>query len=468
MEATLPLSGDPWRRLSWKGGVGLTVLSFTAFHLAYAFPAFSFLILFYLFGLVQLTRLPTARQAFYFGLVVGYTVFAPRLGFFWTIFGWPALALWTVLAFWLGLFVVLGRLCRLKFGRITAALLIPFVWTGLEYFRSELYYLRFSWLNAGYAFSETPQLLAVTGLGVYGIGWALVAGVSIAGLARGRNRVFAMAVLVLVLGLTVNVLNRTAGKQTGRQVEIAGIQLEYPFEGDIIPALDRLIQREKSAEIVVLSEYSLQRPPSDEIKEWCRRNGRYLVVGGKDFPPDSKFANTVFVINPCGEIVFQQVKCVPIQFFDDGVPAREQKVWNSPWGKIGFCICYDLSYRGVTDPLMKLGAEALIVPSADEAEWGREQHRQHARVAPARAAEHGIPIFRVACTGFSQWVAPDGVVLASASFPGQGEIIRGRLDLQGPGRLPLDHWLGPFAVGVTLLMLIWLSVKSLMGRFSKP
>ena len=31
-------------------------------------------------------------------------------------------------------------------------------------------------------------------------------------------------------------------------------------------------------------------------------------------------------------------------------------MWDSPWGRIGFCICYDLSYRRVTDRLAALGA----------------------------------------------------------------------------------------------------------------
>ena len=112
-----------------------------------------FLVGLYLYCLFQLTALPTPRNAFYFGLAIGYAVYAPHLAFFWSIFDWPAIALWSVLAFWLGLFIALGRLCRLKFGRL-AVVLVPFVWTGLEYFRSELYYLRFSWLNVGYAFAD--------------------------------------------------------------------------------------------------------------------------------------------------------------------------------------------------------------------------------------------------------------------------------------------------------------------------
>src|SRR5213079_2943118 len=137
---------------SWRRALLLAVGAVAAFHLAYTFPPLAFLIVVFLFFLFQLAASPTPRQAFYFGLTIGYTVYAPHLAFFWSIFGWPALALWTVLAFWLGLFVALARVCRRKFGRL-AVVLVSFVWTGLEYFRGELYFLRFSWLSAGQAFS---------------------------------------------------------------------------------------------------------------------------------------------------------------------------------------------------------------------------------------------------------------------------------------------------------------------------
>ncbi len=59
------------------------------------------------------------------------------------------------------------------------------------------------------------------------------------------------------------------------------------------------------------------------------------MVGGKDPVGTNNYYNTAFVVGTNGEIVFKQVKSVPIQFFRDGLPAPEQKVWNSPWGKIG-------------------------------------------------------------------------------------------------------------------------------------
>src|SRR5881394_2440023 len=177
-------SGHAFLALSWKQALPPAIGAVAAFHLAYAVPRFGFLVVLYLYFLFQLAALPTPRKAFYFGLVIGYGVYAPHLAFFLKIFGWPAMALWTVLAFWLGVFLALARLYRRRFGRL-AVVLVPCLWTGLEYFRSELYYLRFSWLNVGYAFSGSTYEPILKLLGMYGIGFVMVtvvAGVWLLGL----------------------------------------------------------------------------------------------------------------------------------------------------------------------------------------------------------------------------------------------------------------------------------------------
>src|SRR5262249_35811107 len=148
---------------------------------------------------------------------------------------------------------------------------------------------------------------------------------------------------------------------------------------------------------------------------------------------------------PTGEIVFRQGKKVPIQFFKDGLPAAEQKLWNSPWGNIGICICYDLSYSRVTDRLVEEGAQALIVPTMDIVDWGKRQHELHARVAPVRAAEYGIPVFRVASSGISQLIESGGRTRASAPCPGEGAMLAGVLEMPDRGHLPFDRWLAPSA-----------------------
>jgi apolipoprotein N-acyltransferase len=167
----------------------------------------------------------------------------------------------------------------------------------------------------------------------------------------------------------------------------------------------------------------------------------------------SNYYDTAFVVGTNGEIVFQQGKCVPIQFFRDGLPAPEQKVWDSPWGKIGFCICYDLSYTRVTDELVRQGAQLLIVPTMDVEDWGRHQHELHTRVAPVRAAEYGLPIFRLASSGISQAVNAGGGLVAEAPMPGNGAFLAADLRLRSLGRLPLDRFLAPLCTAITALVL---------------
>ena len=184
----------------------------------------------------------------------------------------------------------------------------------------------------------------------------------------------------------------------------------------------------------------------------------------------NNFYDTAFVVGTNGDIVFKQAKCVPIQFFKDGLPAQKQEVWNSPWGKIGICICYDLSYTRVTDELVRQGAQLLIVPTMDVADWGKHEHELHSRVAPVRATEYGIPIFRVASSGISQAVTGGGQVVAQTSIPGSGEIFSAQLRLPMRGSLPLDRYLAPFCVAITSIVtavLLFLNWKEKYPRIKK-
>ena len=128
---------------------------------------------------------------------------------------------------------------------------------------------------------------------------------------------------------------------------------------------------------------------------------------------------------------------------------------------LGICICYDLSYTRVTDRLVEQGAQLIICPTMDVETWGRHQHELHSRVAPVRAAEYSIPIFRVASSGISQAVGGSGNVIKQTSMPGNGEIFSAQLRLPHRGTLPLDRYLAPLCVGgtgiilATLLLLTW-------------
>ena len=354
-------------------------------------------------------------------------------------------------------------------------LVIPFLWLGLEYFRSELYYLRFSWLSPGYGFPGAPWHWPLHAFGIYGTGFVLMSCACAAAFLWRRSALQGTGVLLLGAGSLAlcgvaggtSVFDKPTAISLGSPLRVTGIQMENPALDAVLFRLDESIRKHPDTELIVLSEYTFQDQVPNQINAWCRKNRRYLIIGGEDRAPGNNYYNTAFVIGPSGEIVFRQAKSVPIQFFKDGLPAPEQQLWNSPWGKIGICICYDLSYTRVTDRLVELGAQALIVPTMDVWDWGLRQHQLHARVAPVRAAEYGIPIFRLASSGISQWVNGAGRTLASAPCPGDGAILTGTLELRAAGTLPLDRWLAPFATGLTAVVVLLLLVCRFI-RKSKP
>jgi apolipoprotein N-acyltransferase len=273
---------------------------------------------------------------------------------------------------------------------------------------------------------------------------------------RTERRALATAAVVVAAFGLLKVPGRTDA--SGTTLRVAGMQLEFPVELEVPAKLDALKAKHPDADIYVLSEYTFDGPIPKGVRAWCKRNSKYLIAGGKDPAPNNNFYNTAFVIDPNGEIVFKQVKAVPIQFFKDGLPAPDQKLWNSPWGKIGLCVCYDLSYTRAIDNLVRQGAEIIVNPTMDVADWGVRQHELHSLIPPMRAAEYRIPIFRVASSGMSQAIDGRGRILASAGFPGEEAMIAAELKLNARPSLPVDRVLAPAATAFTVLFLAYLAV----------
>jgi apolipoprotein N-acyltransferase len=458
------------RSLGWKQSFVNLALAVVCFNLAYIShwaAAAGLLIFGYAYFLIQLTDQPSVRRAFYFGLAVGFGCAAGQAFFFWNIFSAAAVVLWLVFGFWIGLFTAISCGSIRRLGKATTVWLVPVIWTGTEYFRSELYYLRFSWLNIGYAFSgflDAP----FNEIGMYGVGFVAVSIASVlcfrdaVGKAQFGAFFLGMSALLLLLCFVPN----TTAPKSDRSVKIAGVQMEFPMARVIPEILNEALAKNTNAAVFVLSEYTLDGGPPDLLKDWCKKHSRFLVVGGKDIVTNEIYFDTVFVIGTNGETVFKQAKCVPIQLFKDGLPATRQDLWNSPWGKIGFCICYDASYTRVTDVLVRQGAQMLIVPSMDVESWGRHEHELHSRVAPVRAAEYGLPIFRVASSGISQAVTEQGRVIARTSVPGNGDIFSAQMELPSHGSIPIDRGIAPFCVIVTgvitagLLLATWVEKRS--------
>jgi apolipoprotein N-acyltransferase len=340
------------------------------------------------------------------------------------------------------------------------------VWLATESFRSEGYYLRFSWLSTGYLLAPLPGVGRLAILGVYGLGGLLAW--AAAWSDRGSLRASGprlLGIMALLTGLAS--LPGSPVDSSDATLRVAGVQLEFPTIERVLTELDQLAEAHPNVPLFVLSEYTVDGLVPDGVRHWCRRHQRYVILGGKEPLGGTQFRNTAYVIDPKGTVVFQQAKSVPIQFFDDGLPAAEQRIWESPWGRIGLAICYDLSYRRVIDELIRGGAQALIVPTMDVEEWGSYQRALHTRIGSMRAAEYRLPVFRLASSGISQIVDATGKVLASGSYPGQGEKVSGEITLPRRARLPWDVWLTPLATAGTVVLLTVLGLRSIYTHFAR-
>lgn len=413
--------------------------------------------------ILPLAKARSPRQAFYTGLVAGLAIYVPHLLFFWSIFKFAAIALWLVAGWPIAAFVLLLYLTRKKWGAVYAAWLTPILWTGIEYFRSECYYLKFAWLLPGQAAAFLPGV-RFEKLGIYGLGFLFVAAATM--VVCGSKKVRFSGVAFSLLLAAMMYLPAPVRSTEQISLHVAGVQLEEADEQRVAIALDRLAVAHPEAQILVLSEYSFLGPVPQSVRDVVRKHRRYLIAGGMKLLPGDKFFDTAFVIGPDGRDIFEQAKSVPVQLMDDGLPAPDRRVWNSPWGKIGIGVCYDISYARVMDDFVRQGAQGIIVPTMDPVKWGEYERRMlHGRLAPVRAAEYGIPVFGVWSSGVSQLVDCHGQIIATAGYPGQGQMIAGPFDLHDSGSIPPDRLLAIGSMAATALLIVFLAYQKLASRF---
>ncbi|HZK82708.1 MAG TPA: nitrilase-related carbon-nitrogen hydrolase [Humisphaera sp.] len=409
-----------------------------------------------------LARLRSPRLAFYGGMGAGMAMYVPHLLFFRSVFGAAAFPLWLIAGLPIGIFLLIVHLTYRRLGMGWALFLTPVVWTGIEYFRSEVWYLRFAWLLPGQASAFLPGVRMMA-IGVYGLGFVYAVAATFV-ISRGvMSR--AIGVIATIILAALMYFPQRPASPTDAPLHVAGMQLEFPDAYTLPSAIERLALAHPDAQILVLSEYTFQGEPPPAVREMVRKHHRYLIVGGTRILHDGSFYNTAFVIGPDGHEVFSQDKSVPVQFVTDGIPASARHVWSSPWGKIGIAVCYDLSYARPMDDFVRQGAQGLIVPTMDLTVWGEYERRMlHGRMAPIRSAEYGIPTFGVWSSGVSQLTDRFGTVIATAGYPGQGEMISGPFDLQHTGRLPPDRLFAMCALVATAAVTAFLFVCSVRDR----
>ncbi|WP_317056479.1 carbon-nitrogen hydrolase family protein [Roseovarius rhodophyticola] len=173
------------------------------------------------------------------------------------------------------------------------------------------------------------------------------------------------------------------------------------------------------------------RQQASELKIW-------LLIGSialKTNEKDGRFANRSFLISPDGRICAKYDK---IHMFDVKVSETETYcesagyrpgdcavTCDTPFGRVGMTVCYDLRFPTLYRQLAHAGADFLTIPSAFSPVTGRAHWEILLRaraietgcyvLAPAQKGEHKSTVGQSRKTyGHSMVVGPWGDVLADA------------------------------------------------------
>ncbi|WP_339948314.1 carbon-nitrogen hydrolase family protein [uncultured Albimonas sp.] len=220
------------------------------------------------------------------------------------------------------------------------------------------------------------------------------------------------AALVQTCASDVPEQNLAATSALIREAAAAGAQLVLTPEVTNMVTFSRKLQAEvlkPEAEDESLAGY---RALAAELGIWILVGSLALKAPPEDAYPQGRFVNRSFLIDAAGGIVARYDK---IHMFDVEVgegesyresaayrPGEQAVVADTPWGRIGMSICYDLRFPALYRALAEAGAEILTIPSAFTQPTGKAHW---APLMRARAIETGCFVLAPASTGTHPRVA---------------------------------------------------------------
>ena len=351
--------------------------------------------------------------------------------------GWGAFLLFSVLkGLHTGLFTALaGVLLRSRW----ALLLVPALWTGIEYAHGALGLawlgLGFQWMQPGNAAIDVPLVMRLAPiLGAYGITYVLaMTGSAAAMLATGKP-LRDLAPLVLLAGLLVlpDVPARTDGAESVRVVQPNIATQSTVSEASFAELEARMAQLsvEEPAPLIVWPEvpfgfYPEQPRFRNYLAAIAREAQAPLLMGGVAFTADERPLNSAFLFDASGELVerYDKIQLVPFGEYvpnafgwvnritgeaGDFQPGGKVAVMAANGHRLGAFICYESAFPGLVRQFTRNGAQVLMNLSNDGYFGDSAAREQHLLLVRMRAAENRRWILRATNDGITAMIDPAG------------------------------------------------------------
>ena len=425
--------------------------------------------------LILIHLVSNKKEAFLYSFLLAYALYAWTLHWFIFVVNFLALGLWFILALPVALFALLLRWAIEHYGLKAYYWAVPLFWIATEYFRCEVWWLKFGLITPAYTqCNYLPIIQLVSIFGTYGLSALILttSGIITYALLKPRSTK-AYWILGVWSLLLINIwwFGTIALRNVpDKDLPVAGVQLENASLENYLTQLE-LAKRTHPA-LIILPEYAFGKIITANSKEWIQlsyfanKHNIYLLFGAMDSLSSlsssnsdggrNDYYNTAFLFASDGELIGKQAKVKPIQFLIDGHPAKEQKVMKTDIGNLGILICYDEDFPYVARNLTSKGAELLLVPTKDVMRWGKIQHKQRASITILRAVENHRFIFRLASSGVSQIIDPYGRILKRLAIDKKG-VIFGKVGLMNRKTIYVrcGYLLAPLCLCITICLVLW-------------
>jgi predicted amidohydrolase len=214
-----------------------------------------------------------------------------------------------------------------------------------------------------------------------------------------------------------------------------GIQLAV-FPECVLTGYDLTLEEARQVAISDTDDTLLQ------IQEACKQHGLTIQIGALERTQDHQLFNSAFLISPEGLISNYRKTHLPVLGLDRFVTPGLQppKTVETPLGRLGSLICFDLRFPEPVRQLALAGTQLLLVSTA----WPRAASLYADFLARARAAENRIFVLAAnRCSrersahflGRSLIIDPDGNVLQEADTASES-ILSAEID---PGQADRKH-----------------------------
>lgn len=372
-------------------------------------------------------KVENSKKAFIISFFSFYILYFFALDWMRNIFSWKAWLFYAIFSFWPSIHAIALRNIWAKAKSFSfsftsiwiSGFLVAALYTGLEYFRCEVWFLNCPWLAIGYGQNSNLALYqSIDIFGVFSMTFlAILFNFSLLALICARR--ISLLVFSIFLILTLTFYGESKIKKPFSQKSLKAMLVQ-----DESYSFDRLLNMSKNIkdeEIIVWPENSfflkegeyLSKYTSKILESFKGKKIGILVPIGVKKEKDGKIERENFAVFINTSSSEKQIykKMHPVPFIESGLengPEPEPIEYNSK--KIGIQICYDLNFENGSRIVAKKGAQIILAPTNDPIEWTSKQQKQHADMSSARAIENGLWILRPATSGISQVIDKYGFI----------------------------------------------------------